>query len=63
MTKYHLAQVKIFKLSDYDTSESIEKVVNNYIIEAFNIHGNSPRIETSSTYISVIVEQLCEVNK
>ena len=55
-----LKQIKIFKLSDYDIADELEKVVNNYVIERFNKEGNYPSIETNSTFISIISECLVE---
>lgn len=63
MSKRQLKQIKIFKVSDFETTEQLEKVVNNYVIERFNKEGNYPCIETNSKFISVISECLVDTSR
>ena len=60
MRKRQLLQIKIFKVSDFETTEQLEKSVNNYVIEIYNKEGNYPNIKTNSKYISVISDCLVE---
>jgi hypothetical protein len=58
--KHQLKQIKIFKLSDYDVAEQLEKVVNDYVIKSWEDHGNYPSIKTNSKFISIINNHLVE---
>lgn len=60
MSKRQLQQIKIFKVTDFETTEDLEKSVNNYVIEIFSKEGNYPNIKTNSNYISVISDCLVE---
>jgi hypothetical protein len=60
MSKRQLQQIKIFKVTDFETTEDLEKSVNNYVIEIFSKQGNYPNIKTNSNYISVISDCLVE---
>ena len=62
MAKKQLKQIKIFRLSGFVSDDVIEKMVNDYIIEIFNKHGNYPRIETNSRFISVICDCFVDTN-
>jgi len=62
MSKRQLKQIKIFKVSDFETAEALEKVVNDYVIERFNKEGNYPHIETNSKFISVVSECLVDTS-
>lgn len=63
MKKQRLNQIKIFKVSDFETTEKLENAVNDYVIERFNKEGNYPHIETNSKFVSVIIECLVDVNR
>jgi hypothetical protein len=63
MRKQRLNQIKIFKVSDFETTEKLENAVNDYVIEIFNKEGNYPHIETNSKFVSVIIECLVDVNR
>lgn len=63
MRKQQLKQIKIFKVSDFETTEKLEKAVNDYVIERFNKEGNYPNIETNSKFISVISDCLVNVDR
>lgn len=63
MKKQRLNQIKIFKVSDFETTEKLENAVNDYVIEIFNKEGNYPHIETNSKFVSVIIECLVDVNR
>ena len=60
MAKRQLKQIKIFKVSDFETTEQLEKTVNDYVIERFNKEGNYPRIETNSKFVSVLSDCLVD---
>jgi hypothetical protein len=55
-----LQQIKIFKVSDFGSTEQLESFVNNYVIEIYNKQGNYPIIKTNSKYISIISDCLVE---
>lgn len=63
MRKQRLNQIKIFKVSDFETTEKLENAVNDYVIERFNKEGNYPHIETNSKFVSVIIECLVDINR
>lgn len=63
MKKQRLNQIKIFKVSDFETTEKLENAVNDYVIEIFNKEGNYPHIETNSKFVSVIIECLVDINR
>lgn len=63
MSKRQLKQIKIFKVSDFETMEQLEKAVNVYVIERFNKEGNYPYIETNSKFVSVISECLVDTSR
>lgn len=63
MSKRQLKQIKIFKVSDFGSTEQLEKDVNDYVIERFNKEGNYPHIETNSKFISVISECLVDTSR
>lgn len=63
MSKRQLKQIKIFKVSDFETTDQLEKAVNDYVIERFNKQGNYPHIETNSKFISVISDCLVDTSK
>ena len=63
MSKRQLKQIKIFKVSDFGTTDALEKAVNDYIIERFNKEGNFPYIETNSKFVSVVSECLVDTNR
>lgn len=63
MSKRQLKQIKIFKVSDFVTTQQLEKAVNNYVIEIFDKEGNYPHIETNSKFISVISECLVDTSR
>jgi hypothetical protein len=62
MKKRQLKQIKIFKVSDFETTDLLEKTVNNYVIERYNKEGNYPDIETNSKFVSVIGKCLVETS-
>lgn len=61
--KKQLKQIKIFKVSDFETTEKLENAVNDYVIERFNKEGNYPNIETNSKFVSVISDCLVNVDR
>ncbi len=63
MSKRQLKQIKIFKVSDFETTEQLEKTVNDYVIERFNKEGNYPHIETNSKFVSVVSECLVDTRR
>jgi hypothetical protein len=63
MDKRQLKQIKIFKVSDFETTEALEKAVNDYVIERFNKEGNYPHIETNSKFVSVVSECLVDTSR
>lgn len=63
MSKRQLKQIKIFKVSDFQTTEELEKAVNDYVIEIFNKEGNYPHIGTNSKFVSVVIECLVDTSK
>lgn len=63
MSKRQLKQIKIFKVSDFQTTEELEKAVNDYVIEIFNKEGNYPHIGTNSKFVSVVSECLVDTSK
>jgi hypothetical protein len=63
MSKRQLKQIKIFKVSDFETTEQLEKTVNDYVIERFNKEGNYPHIETNSKFVSVVSECLVDTSR
>ena len=62
-SKKQLKQIKIFKVSDFETTEQLEKTVNDYVIERFNKERNYPHIETNSKFVSVISECLVDTSR
>jgi hypothetical protein len=63
MSKRQLKQIKIFKVSDFETTDALEKAVNDYVIERFNKEGNFPHIETNSKFVSVVSECLVDTSR
>lgn len=63
MSKRQLKQIKIFKVSDFETTDALEKAVNDYVIERFNKEGNYPHIETNSKFLSVVSECLVDTSR
>jgi hypothetical protein len=63
MSKRQLKQIKIFKVSDFETTDFLEKAVNDYVIERFNKEGNFPHIETNSKFVSVVSECLVDTSR
>jgi len=61
--KRQLKQIKTFKVSDFETSDLLDKTVNDYVIERFNKEGNYPTIETNSKFISVISECIVDTSR
>jgi|GEM_PF-3897731 hypothetical protein len=57
----HVPQIKLFFIGN-DTLEFIEKEVNQYAIECYSKHGNTPEIRMSNGYISVVCEKLVETS-
>lgn len=63
MSTHQLEQIKLFRVSTFDTTEQLESAVNDYVIRRFNKEGNYPHIETNSKYISVISNCLVKTNR
>lgn len=63
MSKRQLKQIKIFKVSDFETTEQLEKAVNDYVIERFNKEENFPSIGTNSKFVSVVSECLVDTSR
>lgn len=51
--KRQLLQVKIFKYEDHTDHGSLERVVNECIIDWFKSEGNYPKVETNSKFVTV----------
>lgn len=60
--KAQIKQIKIFRVDEYDSSEKLEKAVNDFVSEIASQEGNYPSIETNSKFISVIGNRLVEIN-
>lgn len=63
MPKQQLQQIKIFKVSDYLTTELLEQAVNEYVVERYNKEGNYAHIVTNSKFISVLGVCLVETKR
>lgn len=58
MSKYQLLQVKIIPSS----TESLEEVVNKYIVKIFEETGNLPEVDTNSKFVTIKCFKSVEVN-
>jgi hypothetical protein len=61
MNNAHLKQIKIFKLSNYFSTDDLENDVNDYVVKIFKEQGNYPNIETNSQFISVITDCIIKI--
>jgi hypothetical protein len=56
-----IPQIKLFIISEYEDYQLLENDVNQYIIEAYEKHGNEVKIQSNEQFITVIQQQLFKI--